>query len=100
MKSLAVSIESKSSLRVRLCWKLGKQDVFSHSRNFGENIAAMRNSGTLFVINSFTKKDIFNFVARIGHAKKDYPFGKSGVVGYFYILNPNITDEGPAGDTG
>ena len=43
MKSLAVSIKSKSSSKVHLCWKEGKQDVSRNSKHIGENIATLRN---------------------------------------------------------
>ena len=43
VKLSVVSVEIKSSFKVRLCWKKGKQDIWKDFRNLEENITAMRN---------------------------------------------------------
>ena len=75
VKSLVVSIVSKSSRHVRLCLQQGKQDLSRDFKNFGRNIVDIRiTSHRVFPLDSESKNDTFDFGMTIGYAKKTLTF--------------------------
>ena len=68
VESLAVLIVCKSSSKIHLCWKHGKQDVARGFRNFDKNIAAIcAILHNVIFIDSLSKNDASDFGTRNGY---------------------------------